>query len=213
MDLSEIKFDYNQNISVFNNLNFELKSNEKVGILGSNGSGKSTLLELMVGLLKPQNGVIELWGKRQLEESDFKVSRRRIGFLFQDPDDQLFCPTVEEDIAFGPLNLQLDYDLILSRINEVSARLNINLLRKRIPFDLSLGQKKLVALAGILVMEPDILILDEPTASLDEALLETIADYLKESKCAMVIASHNRNFLNTLCNKLYQIQDQKLKEL
>ncbi|MCK5179338.1 MAG: ABC transporter ATP-binding protein, partial [Candidatus Omnitrophica bacterium] len=103
--LQNIYYEYSEDIKVFDGLNFSLNNGQPVGIIGANGSGKTTLFSLIMGLSRPQNGDVILFGKRCTEEKDFARARRKIGYLFQDPDDQVFCPTVEEDIAFGPLNL------------------------------------------------------------------------------------------------------------
>ena len=152
-----VYFHYPDGITVFSGLDFTLNRGERIGIKGANGSGKTTFLYLIMGLLKPQRGKIIIWGKERETEEDFSELRRRIGFVFQDPDDQLFSPTVEEDIAFGPLNMGKSVEETEEIVNEVCNKLEINELKERITSKLSWGQKRLVSLAGVLAMKPEIL--------------------------------------------------------
>lgn len=181
---------------VLSNLDFALYPGEKVGIKGTNGSGKTTLLQVMMGLIKPDAGVIKIFGRERKEEKDFREVRRNIGLLFQDSDDQLFSPTVEEDIAFGPLNLKKSREEVRKIVEETCSLLCIENLRDRFSHTLSHGEKRLVALATILAMEPRVLLLDEPTTALDEQTTVRIVDLLVSQKqLTYCVVSHDMDFL------------------
>ena len=187
--------------TVLENVSLELTSGEKVGLIGPNGVGKTSLLHLLVGLLKPQQGSIFLKGQKLVAESDFVTARRSLGLLFQDSDDQLFCPTVLEDVAFGPLNLGADPKEAESTAHATLARLGIEKLADRVTYRLSGGEKRLVALATVLAMQPEILLLDEPTTGLDFETTERIGQLLAELPQAMLIVSHDTDFLAPLTDR------------
>lgn len=172
----------------------ELNEGERIGLTGPNGAGKSTLLHLIVGLLKPEAGQVKVFGTPRVSESDFHSVRQRVGLVFQDPDDQLFCPTVAEDIAFGPLNLGRSQDEALSIVERTLERLALSSLRDRITHQLSGGEKRLVSLATVLAMEPSVLLLDEPTNALDEPARENLIRILNDLPQAMVVVTHDADF-------------------
>jgi len=208
--LKGIHYEYPGAIKVFEGLDLSLKDGQRIGIIGANGSGKTTLFSLLMGLCYPQKGNIFLFDKACTEEKDFVQARRRIGYLFQDPDDQVFCPTVEEDIAFGPLNLGERLEDVKRQTQEILRELGIKALQKRITTRLSWGQKRLVSLAGVLAMNPEVLILDEPTASIDDNVIKKITQYLKSTDYSLLIASHDRQFLEDLCPDIYLLKDGRL---
>ena len=208
--LEDIHFNYPEDIKVFEGLNFSLNQGDRIGIMGLNGSGKTTLFYLIMGLLKPQKGKVVIWGKERTGEEDFKEVRKRIGYLFQDPDDQLFSPTVEEDISFGPLNLRKNLQEVQEIVGSICNELGISALKNRTCHKLSWGQKRLVSLAGILAMKPEILIFDEPTASIDEEVIERIVSHLKSTNEMLLIASHDENFLKDLCTEIYLLKDSRM---
>ena len=160
-----------------------------------------------MGLAVPQKGTISLFEQPCLEEKDFMQARKKIGYLFQDPDDQVFCPTVEEDIAFGPLNLGSQFEDVQTTVIDISRELGIQSLQKRITTKLSWGQKRLVSLAGVLAMRPEVLILDEPTASIDDNVIKRITEYLQKTNYSLLIASHDRQFLKDLNVDIYLLKD------
>ena len=164
-------------------------------MLGGNGAGKTTLLRIIMGLARPDNGTVRLFGQDCRSEKDFAAVRTRIGFVFQDADDQLFCPTVAEDVAFGPLNLGLPHDLVHERVHEALAGVGLAGFEQRVSYRLSGGEKKLVALATVLGMKPELLLLDEPTAGLAAEAVERIAHILRASGLPCLIVSHDRDFL------------------
>lgn len=211
IELIDIKFSYPERGVVLDKVNFSLYKGERIGIKGANGSGKTTLLYLMVGLIKPEKGKIKIFGKEMKKEDDFVEVRKKIGFLFQDPDDQLFSPTVEEDIAFGPLNLRIEKKKIEEIVEKIIKTFGIENLRKRFSHTLSYGEKRLVSIATVLSMEPEILLMDEPTTALDEETTKKIEDFLLSSKnLSYCIVSHDFSFIKNVCNKIYILKDGKL---
>jgi len=176
-------------------------------LTGNNGSGKTTLLRLLVGLLRPSSGMIKIFNERLTRNKDkLWEMRKSIGFLFQNPDDQLFAPTIGEDISFGARNLKLDVEEVNSRVNWALNAVKMTEYKDYSPFDLSWGQKKRVALAGILVMKPKLLILDEPFANLDFKSIYNHLDILeslrKEEKLTILFTTHNLFFVENWAEKM-----------
>jgi cobalt/nickel transport system ATP-binding protein len=181
---------------VFQDFNFQLLPGKHIGLMGPNGCGKTTLLHLIMGLLRPQGGSIVIFGQEVKKEKDFVEVRRKVGLLFQNADDQLFCPTVLEDVAFGPLNLGKPPAEAISIARETMARLGLTGFDDRVTYKLSGGEKKLVSLATVLAMEPQLLLLDEPTAGLDEKTKDRLIHILKHLDIGYMIVSHEHDFLN-----------------
>jgi cobalt/nickel transport system ATP-binding protein len=181
---------------VFQDFNFQLLPGKHIGLMGPNGCGKTTLLHLIMGLLRPQAGSIVIFGQEVKKEKDFVDVRRKVGLLFQNADDQLFCPTVLEDVAFGPLNLGKPPAEAISIARETIARLGLTGFEDRVTYKLSGGEKKLVSLATVLAMEPQLLLLDEPTAGLDEKTKDRLIHILKHLDIGYMIVSHEHDFLN-----------------
>jgi len=211
IELKDISISYPWRGQVLNSLNFKLFSGERVGIIGANGSGKTTLLHIIMGLIKPDSGIIKIFGKERTGKKDFIEIRRRTGLLFQDSDDQLFSPTVEEDIAFGPLNLRKTIQEVHSIVEEILSYLDIKNLRKRFSHTLSFGEKRLVAIATTLAIFPEVLLLDEPTTALDESTTKRIKDFLLSQKSiTYCIVSHDLSFLKQVSDRMYILKDGKL---
>jgi cobalt/nickel transport system ATP-binding protein len=181
---------------VFQDFNFQLLPGKHIGLTGPNGCGKTTLLHLIMGLLRPQAGSIVIFGQEVKKEKDFVDIRRKVGLLFQNADDQLFCPTVLEDVAFGPLNQGKPPAEAISIARETMARLGLTGFEDRVTYKLSGGEKKLVSLATVLAMEPQLLLLDEPTAGLDEPTKDRLIHILKHLDIGYMIVSHEHDFLN-----------------
>ena len=211
ISVENLYFSYPSQVEVFNNLNFRINEGEKAGITAPNGSGKSTLFLLLMGLLKPSSGTISLWSKTVATADEFRKARVKTGFLFQDPDDQLFLPTVEEDIAFALLNRGMPREDAHMKVEKLCDAFGIGHLKNRVPFHLSWGQKRLVSLAGVLVTEPDLLLLDEPTAGVDKEVIDTILDYLEGFSGTMLVSSHDKAFLDQLCTSRYTLTDHHLE--
>ena len=183
---------------VLNEVTLALRARERVALVGPNGAGKTTLLRTVAGLDRPVAGVVHAFGVDRRDEASFREVRRRIGLVFQDPDDQLFCPTVLEDVAFGPLNLGWSEAASYDRAHETLARLRLDHLAEEVTYQLSSGQKRLVCLAGVLAMEPDVLLLDEPTNALDDANRTLLIEILSRLEAAMLIVSHDRGLIERL---------------
>ena len=211
-ELRNICFTYPGRPVLLDNIDFALKDGERLCIAGHNGAGKSTLLKLMVGLLKPTSGQVVAFGTPRIGEEDFYEVRCRAGLVFQDPDDQLFCPTVAEDVAFGPLNLGRTQDEVSSIVDRTLQSLEIYHLRDRVTHKLSGGEKRMVTLATVLAMEPDVLLLDEPTNALDEENWERLIDVLVRLPQAMVIVSHDAHFRRRVETRTLRLKDGKLTQ-
>lgn len=207
IQLENIVFSYAGGKPVLDGLCFTLEEGAKLGLIGQNGSGKTTLLHIIMGLLKPSSGMIRAFGKPVETKKDFLDVRRKIGFLFQDADDQLFCPTVLEDIAFGPLNLGKSPTEARKMAMETLERLNLKGFEARVTHNLSGGEKKLVALATVLVMAPKALILDEPTTGLDEDTNIRIITLLNQLDISTIIVSHDYDFLARTTRDIYGMQN------
>jgi cobalt/nickel transport system ATP-binding protein len=206
INLRNIRFKYNSRY-ILNGLDLRVAPGDRIGLVGPNGSGKTTLCQIIMGLLKPESGDIEIFGKARVEEQDFQEIRGRIGFLFQDADDQLFCPTVLEDVAFGPLNMGKSPAEAKRIVTATLTSLNLKGFEERITYQLSGGEKRLVSLATVLAMEPDMLILDEPTSGLDEETTERIIHILNESQLTFILISHDREFLENTANQILRIKN------
>lgn len=211
IELKNIDFSYGKDIVVLNGLNLTLKKGQKVLLSGGNGAGKTTLFHIILGLLPPEKGTIKLFGKYCKKEEDFFEPRKRIGLLFQDVDDQLFSPSVIEDVAFGPLNLGLSHKEALLKARNTLDSLGILHLEKRVPYELSGGEKKLVALATILAMEPQVLLLDEPLVGLEKKAVKRVITVLNDKKFdAFIIISHLHEFLKDVVNCSWLLEKGKL---
>lgn len=205
--LRQITFAYpGSDKPVFQDFNFQLLPGQHVGLIGPNGCGKTTMLHLIVGLLRPQKGSVHVFGREVRTEKDFREVRQRVGLLFQNPDDQLFCPTVLEDVAFGPLNQGKTPAEALRIARQTLSRLGLEGFEHRLTYKLSGGEKKLVALAAVLAMQPELLLLDEPTAGLDEPTRLRLIQILNELGTAYMIVSHETDFLHHTVKHCCQVQ-------
>lgn len=195
-----VEFAYDRQRPVLTECCFSLMPQQRVALVGANGSGKTTLLHLIVGLLRPTAGELRAFGKIRRHEADFHEVRKRAGLLFQEADDQLFCPTVAEDVAFGPLNLGKPRPEVRQIMADTLAALELTGYEHRVTYKLSGGEKRLVALATVLAMQPEVLLLDEPTAGLDDEATQRLVELLARLPQAMLIASHDRAFLEQTTN-------------
>ncbi|GAQ94739.1 cobalt/nickel transport system ATP-binding protein [Thermodesulfovibrio aggregans] len=209
ISLKNIFFNYDSRV-VFKDLNFDVYEGDRIGLIGPNGSGKTTLLHIIMGLLKPQSGVVEIFGKMRKKERDFIEVRQKIGFLFQDSDNQLFCPTVKEDIAFGPLNLGKSKEEAMNIVKDTLEILGLRGFENRVTYKLSGGEKRLVALATVIAMNPVCYLLDEPNAGLDENTSGKVLNYLKRNANTYIVVSHDRDFIEAVAEKIYFLKDGKL---
>jgi len=197
------------------NISFKIEENSIYALTGNNGSGKTTLLRLLVGLLRAKTGSIRIFNKTLTRgKQDLWQIRQSIGFLFQNPDDQLFAPTIEEDISFGARNLKLEEEIVKERVNWALNAVDLENYRNYSPLNLSWGQKKRAALAGVLVMKPRLLILDEPFANLDFQSIYnhlTIIEKLrKENNITILFTTHNLFFVENWAEKILVLNEGKL---
>lgn len=197
-------------------VSFSVEQGEFIGIIGHTGSGKSTLMQHMNGLLKPTSGKILLDGKDiWSDKQTTRQARFRVGLVFQYPEYQLFEETVYKDIAFGPKNMGLSAEEIDRRVRDAARVVGLTQAQLEVsPFDLSGGQKRRVAIAGVIAMEPEVLILDEPTAGLDpegrEEVLKNIEDYRREKNATIMMVSHSMNDVARLTDRLLVMNGSKL---
>ncbi|MDR1992292.1 MAG: energy-coupling factor ABC transporter ATP-binding protein [Nitrososphaerota archaeon] len=207
ISVNNITFNYPPNITALNGITFKVMPGERVALLGPNGSGKSTLILLIAGLLTPNSGEINVFGEKTTSKN-FQKLRPRIGIVFQDPDDQLFNPSVIEDIEYGPQNLKLPNKTIQTQSTQILKKMNLTHLKNRPPHRLSFGEKKQVALATALVLNPDLLILDEPTANLDLISRRNLIDTLNElnkTGTTIIISTHDAEAIPELADRIIVI--------
>ncbi len=201
MEFRQVRYSYEgSREEALRGVDFKIGHGEKVALLGPNGAGKSTLLLHTDGLLLPASGEVVVCGM-PVERKTLADVRRRVGMVFQNPDDQLFMPTVEEDVAFGPLNMGLDAGEVEMRISAAMRAVGAEGLRKRSPMQLSGGQKRAVALAAVLAMRPQILVLDEPTANLDGRTRRSLMSVLGRIDSTCIIATHDLAMARALCTR------------
>ncbi len=206
-EINDVTFRYNDVIAL-KNLTLTIKENSRVAILGANGSGKSTFLRLLDALYFPEKGTISAFGENLTEEAfqdeEFAFRfRRRVAFVFQNPDVQLFNPTVFDEVAFGPLQMRLPKDEIRRRVAETLEMMEISHLKDRSPHRLSGGEKKRVALASVLILDPQVLLLDEPTAALDPKSQGKIVDFLidwNDDKKTVITATHDLDIVEDIAD-------------
>lgn len=203
IELKELTFSYvTRKEPILDQINLILHHKQRTGLIGPNGCGKTTLFHCMMGLLQPQSGTILFKGSEISEKKDFVALRRDIGMLFQNADDQLFSPTVLEDVAFGPLNLGTDPELAKEAALQTLDELGLRHLENRVTHHLSGGEKKLVSLATILAMQPRALFLDEPTNNLDPETRQRLIEIITGFDLGYFIISHDYDFLAATCTNL-----------
>lgn len=204
--LRDVHFSYEDGREVLAGVDLAVDQGERVGLVAPNGAGKTTLFHLIVGLLHPTGGEIEVFGQVRRREVDFLEVRSRVGLLFQDAEDQLFCPTVAEDVAFGPLNLGKSHAEAAAIVGETLALLGLEGYEDRVTHHLSGGEKRLVSLATVLAMSPEVLLLDEPTGGLDEATVERLSGVLADRVPGYIMISHDRDFLSRVTDTAYTLR-------
>jgi cobalt/nickel transport system ATP-binding protein len=216
-ELSNIYFSYLGKFPALCGIDLRIGQGQKISVIGANGSGKSTFLQLLDGLIFADQGTVNFYGKQVNEKifSDVKFSRefrRQVGFIFQNSDVQLFCPTVKEDIVFGPLQLGIDKEWIRKRLEKLSFILKIEGLLDRSPYQLSIGEKRKIAIASTLIIDPQVLILDEPTAGLDPLTTRTIIDLLAEESNTgktIITATHDLHIVEEISDLVYVFGQQR----
>jgi len=204
IEIRDLHFRYHDGAAALKGVSFTVAEGECVGLIGPNGAGKSTLLLHLNGLLPESwNGESAvLVGGHSLTRETLPEVRRRVGLLFQDPNDQLFCPTVFEDVAFGPEQLGLGEPEIRARVTQALAQAGLPGFEQRAPHHLSVGEKRRVCLAGVLACEPTLLVLDEPTSRLDPRGRREIKELLRQISITKLIAMHDLELVVELCSRV-----------
>ncbi|MFH0796858.1 MAG: ABC transporter ATP-binding protein [Candidatus Omnitrophota bacterium] len=216
-ELRDVYFSYLGKFPALCGVDITIEQGQKVTVIGANGSGKSTLLHLLDGLVFADNGSVKFLGKELkkgcFNDADFsRTFRRTVGLVFQNPDVQLFCPTVKEDIIFGPLQLGIGEEEIKRHLEELATIWDIKDLFDRSPHQLSIGEKRKVAIASSLIINPDILILDEPTAGLDPSTSRQIIDIIIQSNFegkTIVTATHDLHLVAEISDLIYVLNKEK----
>lgn len=207
LETRDLYFSYNGSKPVLKGVNLKLSPGQKVALWGRNGAGKTTLFRVIMGLKKPSGGEVFFRGKSASNDRrTLGELRKAVGFLFQDPEDQLFCPTLLEDIAFGPLNLGFMAEDAREKAFETMRIVNLESFAEAPPHTLSGGQKRLGALAALLAMDPEAFLLDEPTGDLDEGAREILEDILVSTQAALLVASHDLAFLEKVTSTAYCLE-------
>lgn len=206
---SDICFNYPDGTQVLNGASFQIHHGEKVALVGANGAGKSTLINLLSGFYQPTSGFIAV-GDTKITPKTIDSIRRNIGFTFQNSDDQLFMPTVFDDVAFGPANMGIQGEELKQRVVSALKKVGVEHLAERPPHRLSVGQKRAVALAGILAMEPSVLVLDEPSDSLDPRARQNLINQLLQFTHSQLIATHDLDLVLDICDKVIVLHKGKI---
>lgn len=206
ISLKGISFTYPGGKTALDRVDLTFYEGERIGLLGPNGSGKTTLFHIIMGLLRPTSGAMAFFGRPLNDARDFGDIYRKIGLLFQDADDQLFCPTVLEDVAFGPLNMGASREEAIRVARETLAHLGLEGFEDRFPHHLSGGEKRFVSLATVLAMSPRVLLLDEPTTGLDTQTRDRLIHVLKGLDLSYLVISHDMAFLSEITDKVYAME-------
>lgn len=209
VDCRELNYSYPDGNSAINGITFRITHGESVGIVGANGAGKSTLLNLLLGILFPQKGEINV-GDIPMTKKTLSLIRQRMGLVFQDSDHQLFMNRVYDDVAFGPRNMKLDEDEVERRVKKSLETVGILHLMDKAPYKLSGGEKRRAAIASVLAMDPDILIMDEPTSALDPMGRRKLISLLKDFSHTKIIATHDLDMVWDICERTIIIGDGKV---
>jgi cobalt/nickel transport system ATP-binding protein len=212
INLKKVSYEINSK-ELFSNVTLNVSHEEKVAIIGSNGSGKSSLLKIIAGLIKEKDGGVFIFHNEMKKLKDFKEFRSDIGYLPQDVSDHFLCPTVIEDVMFSLRAKGINKDESYNNACKILDELGILHLENRNIYELSGGEQKIIALAGILITKPKILLLDEPTNALDEDAENRIIDILNSIKKSMIIVSHHKIFIDRLTPTIYKLGDSGLSKL
>lgn len=209
ISVSDLSFGYDSKRKVLENINFQLKKGESVGLVGANGVGKSTLLRILVGLNTGFQGDVMV-NNIPLEKKNLKTIRKNVGYVFQDADSQLFMSTVFDDVAFAPRNYGMSEAEVNEKTMEALKVVHIEQLKDKQIYKLSGGEKKLASIATILSTEPDVILMDEPSVALDPKNRRNLINILKQLNQAKIIASHDLNMIMDTCERTILLSDGKI---
>lgn len=207
VQLKEVSYFYaSSKTKALDRVSLDIYPGEKIAILGANGAGKSTLFRHLNGILRPGSGEVFVKGET-ISKKNIKSVRQTVGIVFQNPDDQILAPTIEQDVAFGPINMGLDEEEVEKRVKKALELVNLSGFEERSPHHLSGGQKKLVAIAGVLAMQPEVVVLDEPTAGLDplsaENIMTIIEDMNKKFSMTVILSTHDVDIVPLFADTVY----------
>ena len=206
IETRDLTYIYPGNVRGLDRVHFIAPRNARIAVIGSNGAGKSTLFKHFNGIFQPTSGSVLVRGEPITRENIREV-RRFVGVVFQNPDDQIFSPTVEQDVAFGPTNLGLDEEIVQHRVDEALRVVGIEHLRDRVPHHLSGGEKKRVAIAGVIAMEPQVLVLDEPTAGLDPQGVHDLVGFINSLSrtygMTVIFSTHDVSLVPEVADLIY----------
>lgn len=208
-EVKNLHYIYPDGREALNGVDFSILHGESVGIVGANGAGKTTLLMLLVGALFPCEGTVTV-GEVPVAKKTLPLIRQKVGMVFQNPDDQLFMATVYDDVAFGPRNYKLDEPEVEKRVSRALETVGIEHLKDRAPYKLSGGEKRAAAIATVLSMAPDILVMDEPSAALDPKSRRRLINLLKDFSHTKIIASHDIDMVFELCERTIVLKGGKV---
>lgn len=209
--IEDLRFCYRADRYVLDGVSLTVRAGESVGVIGRNGAGKSTFLKILVGLLPGYEGSVQIAGL-SLEKKNYSEIRRRLGYVFQDSDSQLFMNTVRQDVAFGPMNYGLSREQAEKAVEEALQKTHMENLADRHIYRLSGGEKKLAAIAGVLALQQDegVILMDEPSVSLDPANRENLIRVIEELKGAKILASHDLDFIYDTCERTVVLSGGKI---
>jgi cobalt/nickel transport system ATP-binding protein len=206
VEVQALHYSYPDGQAALRGVSFAIDPGQTVGLIGSNGAGKSTLLLHLNGVLLPSAGQVWVQGM-QVDGAHLVQVRRHLGMVFQDPDDQLFMSTVEEDVAFGPINMGLSDAEVQARVAQALTTVGASHLAARAPYRLSGGEKRSVALAGVLAMNPGVVVMDEPSAGLDPAARRRLIELLARFEHTQLIATHDLDLVQDLCSRVLVMRE------
>jgi cobalt/nickel transport system ATP-binding protein len=213
LETRDLTYVYPGNVTGLDHVNFIAGRNARIAVIGANGAGKSTLFKHFNGILRPTGGTVLVHGE-PVTQKNIREVRKFVGLVFQNADDQIFSPTVEQDVAFGPMNLGLDAETVSHRVDEALAMVGIEHLRERVPHHLSGGEKKRVAIAGVIAMEPQVIVLDEPTAGLDpkgvKDLISVINALAREYGITVIFSTHDVSLVPEVADYIYVMHQGKI---
>lgn len=209
IEVEQLRYAYPDGTDALRGLSFRIAPGESVALVGANGAGKSTLLLHLSGTLTAVGGEVRIGGTA-VTPATVAAARARVGVVFQDPDDQLFMPTVGEDVAFGPLNMGLPPEEVERRVAEALGRVGVAHLRGRPPYRLSAGEKRAVAIATVLAMSPEVLVMDEPSSNLDPRGRRRLIDWLRSFEHTKVIATHDLELVVEVCSRVIVLDGGRL---
>ena len=209
ISIANLNYTYHDGTPALKGVSLDISRGESVGVIGPNGAGKTTLLLHLNGILMSENGSVKILGKETRKEN-LKGIRRDVGLVFQDPDDQLFMPTVFDDVAFGPINMGCAEEEVRDRVAQALKWVRMEGCEQRLPQHLSVGEKRRIAIATILSMSPQILVIDEPTANLDPRAKWELTVLLRGLSMTRIVASHDLEMVAALCERTIVLDDGKI---